>query len=155
MPLHDSELLAQLEKIARAGGDRLGCLQRIADVLRTSRHFRWVGLYEVDRAAETVRNLVWSGPAPPEYPVFSITKGLTGSAIAERRTVNIGNVAQDPRYLTALSTTESEIIVPILDPAGDRVIGTLDIESEKPRAFTPEEQAFLESCAAVIRPLWP
>jgi hypothetical protein len=30
-----------------------------------------------------------------------ITKGLTRAAIAGRRTINVGEVAADPRYLTA------------------------------------------------------
>ena len=154
MLLHDSEVSDELERIVNAGLERQQALERIADVLRTSRNFRWVGLYDVDHAAQLVKNLVWSGPAPPEYPVFPLSKGLTGSAIAERRTINSGNVAQDPRYLTALSTTRSEIIVPIFDAARDHVIGTLDVESEQPNAFTPAEQAFLETCAAAIRPLW-
>jgi len=47
---------------------------------------------------------------------ISITKGLTGMVVAERRTVIIGDVGADPRYLT-FSTTQSEMIVPIFDRA--------------------------------------
>ncbi len=60
--------------------------------------------------------------------------------------------------LTALPTTRSEIILPILaeDTAagGCTVNGTLDIESELPNAFNAAAQARLESYAALLRPLW-
>jgi len=68
--------------------------------------------------------------------------------------VNVGNVAADPRYLTAFGTTKSEIIVPVLDGAGENVVGTIDVESEKPNAFPAEVQTLLEACSKVIRPLW-
>jgi len=69
--------------------------------------------------------------------------------------VNVGNVTADPRYLTAFGTTRSEIIVPVFDRAGENVVGTIDVESEKPNAFPEEEvQTLLEACSKVIRPLW-
>jgi len=77
----------------------------------------------VDRAAVVVRNMVWSGIGPPEYPKFPVTKGLTGAAIAERRIVNVEDVSADTRYLVALSSTRSEIIVPVFDRDGTNVPG--------------------------------
>jgi putative methionine-R-sulfoxide reductase with GAF domain len=86
--------------------------------------------------------------------VFPETKGLTGAVISERRTINVGDVAADPRYLIAFSTTRSEIIIPIFDFAHENVIGTIDVESEQPDAFGPIVQALLEACCGVIAPLW-
>ena len=108
----------------------------------------------MDRAGRLVRNVVWSGPGAPEYPTFPVTKGLTGVAVADRRTVNVGDVASDPRYLTAFSTTRSEIIVPVFDSAREIVVGTIDVESETPDAFSRDAQEFLETCSNVICPLW-
>jgi putative methionine-R-sulfoxide reductase with GAF domain len=113
-----------------------------------------VGLYEVDHAAGLVKNIVWSGPEAPSYPIFALTKGLTGSAVAFGKTVNVGDVASDPRYLTALGSTRSEIIVPIFDASGKIVIGTLDVESERENAFNAAAQSLLELCAKTIQPLW-
>jgi len=52
-----------------------------------------------------------------------------------RKTVNVGDVVADGRYLTAFGTTKSEIIVPVLDGGGENVVGTIDVESEKPNRF--------------------
>lgn len=108
----------------------------------------------MDRAAGTVTHIVWSGPGAPEYPTFPITKGLTGAAISSRKTVNVGDVLADPRYLTAFGTTRSEIIVPVFDSSRENIVGTIDVESNEPNAFSEDVQALLEDCAAVIRPLW-
>lgn len=69
------------------------------------------------------------------YPVFPISKGLTSRVIAEGRMVNIGNVADEPDYLKALGDTRSEVIVPVVDKKRHRVIGTIDVESERLDAF--------------------
>ncbi len=147
-------LIRDLRILVSAAKDRVAALQSVAELLRSSGRYRWVGLYDVDRAAGTVTNIAWSGPGPPEYPAFPITKGLTGAVISTRKTVNIGDVAADPRYLTAFGTTKSEIIVPVFDRAGENVVGTIDVESEKPNAFPKDMQALLEACSKVVRPLW-
>jgi putative methionine-R-sulfoxide reductase with GAF domain len=154
MPVARDKLLIELQKLVSAPADRVATLQGVAKLLRSSGNYRWVGLYDVDRAAGTVTNVVWSGPAAPEHPVFPINKGLTGAAISSGKTVNVGNVRADPRYLTAFGTTRSEIIVPVFDGVGENVVGTIDVESEKLNAFSEEVQALLENCASVIRPLW-
>ena len=148
------KLTAGLRNIVSTARDRAASLQQAADLLKSAGGYRWVGLYDVDRAAGIVTNIVWSGPGAPEYTTFPITKGLTGAAISARRTVNVGDVAADPRYLTAFGTTRSEIIVPVLDRPGQYVVGTIDVESEMPNAFSREVKTLLETCSDVIRPLW-
>ena len=153
MPPDEVGLPAALRRIAAGPGPRVAALRKVADLLRKHGAYRWIGLYDVDAALGNVSIVVWSGPGPPEHPVFPVSKGLTGAAIARKETINVGNVAADPRYLTAFGSTRSEIIVPVFDNAGG-VAGTIDIESENPGAFEPALQAFLEECAEAIRPLW-
>ena len=148
------KLMMDLHSLVSTAKDRVATLQRVAELIKNARGYRWVGLYDVDHAAGVVKNIVWSGPSAPEYPMFPITKGLTSAAISSGRTVNVGDVAADPWYLTAFGTTMSEIIVPIFDGTSQSVVGTIDIESEKPNAFTDDLQTLLEACSRVIRPLW-
>jgi len=147
------ELLGELRGIVASRVPREEALQRVAGAIRWSGGHRWVGLYVVDVARGVVANLVWDGLAAPEYPEFAIGKGLTGRAIASRGTINVGNVLADADYLTALGSTRSEIIVPVLGVDGS-VVGTIDVESEVADAFSAETQRVLEACAEVIRPLW-
>ena len=148
------KLLGDLRSTVGDAGDRAAALLKVANMVRNSGSYRWVGLYNVDHAAGKVVNLVWSGPGAPEYPVFPISKGLTGAAISDRRTINVGDVTADSRYLTAFGTTRSEIIVPVFDDGHETVIGTMDVESAEPNAFPDEVQEVLEECSRVIQPLW-
>ena len=147
-------LLAILERIVSSKVSRVVLLQAVADTIRHIGDYRWVGLYDIDLGAGVVRNVVFSGPGAPEYPQFPINKGLTGAAIVEKRTINVGDVAADRRYLTAFGSTRSEIIAPVFDEARQKVIGTIDVESELRDAFNVEVQMLLERCANVVSPVW-
>jgi GAF domain-containing protein len=149
----DSELLDTLRNITAENADRATKAKRIADAIRKEGSWRWVGIYDVDFQRGLVVNIAWSGYSAPAHPAFSITQGLTSRAIAGRRTINVGNVAGDSGYMTTFDSTRAEIIVPILGH-GDRVIGTLDVESEHLNAFGVEAQALLEESARVLEEFW-
>src|SRR6202050_2001870 len=134
------------------GGDRAAQAKIPAELIRNLGDYRWVGVYDV--LPELVSIIGWSGPSAPEYSEFPASKGLTGSAIQKKKTVIAGDVRTDPRYLTAFASTLSEIIVPVLAPGGDRVIGTVDVESEHANAFSERAQQIIELCAQAALPLW-
>jgi GAF domain-containing protein len=154
MDIDREQLTLVLSRTTVTAADRLAALRTVADLIRNGGNFRWVGLYDVSYAKKIVTNIVFSGSPAPEFPTISITKGLTGRAISTRQTVNVGEVAVDPDYLTAFGTTKSEIIVPIFDRLNQRVIGTIDIESELPFAFNEKMQCTLENLAKEIGKLW-
>jgi L-methionine (R)-S-oxide reductase len=124
--------------------------QRIADLIRTSTDRRWVGIYEV--TPTEVVNLAWSGPAPPAHHRFPAERGLTSAAIKARETVVSNDVARDPRYLTALASTGSELIVPVI--VGNEVVGTLDVEDESTDAFSDDDRRLFERVAGEMGPLY-
>jgi L-methionine (R)-S-oxide reductase len=128
--------------------DRAATAVLIAEAIRTAGSYRWVGLYDV--MPDEIAVIAYSGPAPPAYPTFSASKGLSGEAVRSRRTVVSNDVAQDARYLTNLETTGSEMIVPILAPDG-RVVGTIDVESDKLDAFSDLDAAAVGACSEVVR----
>ncbi|HXN28599.1 MAG TPA: GAF domain-containing protein [Candidatus Acidoferrales bacterium] len=151
---HHERLLSELRRIVSDDKDRTASLQQVADTVKNAGNYRWVGLYDVDHANGRVSNIVWSGQGALEYPTFALTKGLTSAAVAERKTINVGDVTADPRYLTAFGTTRSEIIVPIFDGSAESVVGTIDVESDNQNAFSRDVQDFLEACSDEIRSLW-
>lgn len=148
-----STLVSDLEKIIGRREPKKARFLAAANAIRQAGPYRWVGLYRVDHAEGMVRNIVWSGPMAPAFPSFSVNNGLTGSAIRDRKPVNVGDVLKDPRYLTALGSTQSELIVPVFNGTG-AVVGTIDIESERAHAFDEKTQTALERCAERIKALW-
>jgi L-methionine (R)-S-oxide reductase len=144
------ELHEAVRAVAERRGPRGERAQRIADLVRTATSRRWVGVYEV--SPTEVINLAWSGPAPPAHLRFPAEQGLTGAAISARETVVSNDVAGDPRYLTALVSTGSEMIVPIL--VGDQVVGTLDVEDETTDAFNDDDRRLFELVAREMGSLY-
>jgi L-methionine (R)-S-oxide reductase len=149
-----SELPAYIKLLLTQNLDRVSIARSVAEAIRNHGRYRWTGIYDVDMGRGLVSNVAWSGPSAPEYPTFPVTKGLTSRAVAEKRTVNVGDVASDAAYLTALATTKSEIIVPVVDAGGGQVLGTIDVESELANAFDASTERMLEECAVVLKQFW-
>ena len=146
----DAALIEDVRREAGAGGTVEDRASQTAELIRTRTGRRGVGIYRV--AGSEVRNLAWSGPAPPAYPNFAIHQGLTGAALRTGRTIVSNDAASDDRYLTNQESTGSELIVPVvLDRA---VVGTLDIEDAKIDAFDEEDQNLFERIAAAMTDLY-
>src|SRR3990170_6332884 len=103
-------------------------------------HYSWVGIYWVE-GSDLVLG-AWKGPEATAHTRIPIGTGVCGAAAASGRTEVVDNVSADPRYLACFPSTRSEIVVPIVRDG--RVIGELDIDSDRFAAFGPEDQRFLE-----------
>jgi sigma-B regulation protein RsbU (phosphoserine phosphatase) len=75
-------------------------------------------------------------------------KGITGTAAQSRKVVLVGDVTQDPRYIATESDVRSEVAVPLI--LHDRVIGVMDLESERPSFFTDDHVRALSLLAPQI-----
>jgi L-methionine (R)-S-oxide reductase len=143
----DHPAILPLQSILNEKLNRTQTAKRIAYWIASEKHYRWVGLYEV--TSTEIGMIVCTGSAPPEFPRFSVSRGLCGAAVATKAVVNVGNVQEDPRWLTTFGSTRSEIIAPVL--AGDsRVVGLIDVESDSLNAFTDRDEQFLLACAKII-----
>jgi L-methionine (R)-S-oxide reductase len=151
IPMDELRLLEEVSRTLYGDGDRERKAAGVAWAIRRAGAYRWVGLYEVSE--EEIVNLAIDGPGVPAHPRFPVTQGLSGAAVASGETGVVGDVSKDPCYLTAFGSTHSEIIVPIVDCAG-WVVGTIDAESEQVDAFSEEDCAALERCAAAVAGLW-
>jgi 3-dehydroquinate dehydratase II len=150
-PEHDAEATVALlaERLAHPE-DRDVLARELAQLVRRSGRFRWVGLYDVGPKDVEVRG--WAGPGPPARPRFARTDGLTGAAIASGRPLVVQDVRTDPRHLPTLEGTRAEAIFPVVAPAG--VVGTLDVESANAQAFTADRVRWLERCVDALAPFW-
>jgi len=150
-PERDADGTVALLADRLAHPDERGVLAgELAQILRRSGRFRWVGLYDVDKEEVEVRG--WAGPGPPAYPKFPRGEGLTGAAIASGRPVIVQDVRTDRRHLPTLEGTRAEAIFPVVGPSGVR--GTVDVESANAQAFTVERVRWLQRCVDALAPFW-
>ena len=75
-------------------------------------------------------------------------KGLTGAAAESREIVRVVDTAADPRYIASHPGIHSEIAVPLV--VQDRVVGVMDLESEKLGYFTEDHSRLLALLAPQI-----
>jgi putative methionine-R-sulfoxide reductase with GAF domain len=150
-PERDAEGTVALLAERLAHPEERGTLAReLAQILRRSGRFRWVGLYDV--GADQVEVCGWAGPAAPAHPRFGRGEGLTAAAVASGRPVIVQDVRTDRRHLPTLDGTRAEAIFPVVSPSG--VVGTVDVESGNAQAFTTERIRWLERCVDALAPFW-
>jgi GAF domain-containing protein len=100
----------------------------------------WTGFYRV-----VAPKLLRVGPYQGTLGCLEIQfgKGVCGSAAAERRSVVVPDVDRFPGHITCDARSKSEIVVPVLDRAGD-LIAVLDIDSAHRAKFDQHDAAGLE-----------
>ena len=102
--------------------------------------FDWTGFYRVT-GPETLK----IGPYQGGHGclVIPFSRGVCGAAARTRQTQLVPDVEAFPGHIACSSSTRSEIVVPVFG-ANDRLIGVLDIDSDRPDAFTEADAEALE-----------
>jgi PAS domain S-box-containing protein len=85
---------------------------------------------------------------PKDKLRIPIGKGMTGYAAATGKTQVSGDVSQDPHYIRDVEETKSELAVPI--KSGKKVLGVLDIQSDKLNAFDEVDINTMETLSTQI-----
>ncbi len=75
-------------------------------------------------------------------------KGITGAAVESREPIRVLDTGADPRYIASHPGIRSELAVPLV--VQDRVVGVLDVESERIAFFTEDHQRTLSLLAQQI-----
>jgi len=104
----------------------------------------WAGFYLFD-GKELVLGPFQGLPACIRIP---LSRGVCGTAAAERRTLVVGDVHEFPGHIACDAASNSEIVVPLIKD--DRLLGVLDIDSPLKDRFDDEERRFLERFAALV-----
>ncbi len=137
-------LLTRLDALMRDGAAFETVLDAAVEgVHDLSPRFHWTGIYEL--FPDDVLRL---GPflgAPTEHVFIGCGQGICGTAVAERRNLNIPDVTKVTNYLACSSDTRSELVV--LIRSGDTIHAQIDIDSHELDAFDAEAVAAVEAVA--------
>jgi L-methionine (R)-S-oxide reductase len=144
-----SGALEAIDRVLNRGGEADDVLRAVVDVLHDRfDDYSWVGIYLVE--GDELLLGPWKGPEATEHVRIPVGQGICGAAAASGRTEVVDDVNADERYLACFPSTRSEIVVPIAYEG--RVVGEIDIDSDRPAAFDEDDRAFLERVALLISP---
>jgi phosphoserine phosphatase RsbU/P len=124
-------------------------LGKIAETIRALINYDAFSIFLVDREKKVLRHR-FSVRYDQRVNLDNIPlgKGITGAAAESRETVRVLNTLEDPRYIPSHPQIRSEMAVPLI--LQDRVVGVLDVESERPAYFTEDHQRTLSLLAPQI-----
>ena len=114
-------------------------------------YFDWTGFYRT-RGTE----LLVIGPYQGTHGCLRIpfSRGVCGAAARTRQTQRVPDVSQFDGHIACSGSTRSEIVVPLLG-ADNRVLGVLDVDSNRLNAFSELDQLELEAVCADLAQRFP
>ncbi len=83
-----------------------------------------------------------------EHTRIAVGHGVCGTAVAEKQDQNVGDVRAIENYIACNLWTRSELVV--LIRRGDLILGQIDIDSDVPDPFTPEEETEVRKVADAL-----
>jgi L-methionine (R)-S-oxide reductase len=108
--------------------------------------YDWTGFYRAVSDA-----LLVIGPYQGGHGCLRIElgRGVCGAAARTRETQLVPDVNAFEGHIACSSSTQSEIVVPVLRPDGT-VLAVLDVDSDAPAAFDTVDQEHLEALARML-----
>lgn len=140
----------QLYEIGKKLSGSLSLDELLAEILSSVKRvvdYDAAGVFLVDAESGEVDSIASAGFNPEDVKQLHLKlgHGLVGHVAKSGQPTIVSNVADDDRYVTGRPGVKSEIVVPIT--FDDKVVGVLDIESDKINAFTMHDQDLLTTFA--------
>lgn len=148
-----AQTLTVLNEVAREVSSILALdplLERIAELLRRLIDYQMFSILLLDEREGMLetRYAVRFGHTLAPVAKFSITRGLVGAAVSERRLIHAGDVRKDSRYVMVNPETRSEMAVPLIYQG--KVIGVLDLEHTRVNYFNEDHERTLMTLASQL-----
>ena len=136
-----SDLAKTISSLAEGETDEVALMATLAcEIHHADARFDWTGFYRV-----TEPGLLKIGPYQGGHGclVIPFDKGVCGAAARTGETQLVPDVEAFPGHIACASSTRSELVIPVRNGTG-AVIAVLDIDSDRPDAFTETDAASLE-----------
>ena len=139
------QICQQLDQMRRTGAGFEAILNFAVEKLHESdARFHWTGIYEL-----FPDNMLRLGPfigAATDHVFIGVGEGVCGTAVAEKRNINVPDVSKVSNYLACSTSTKSELVVLIRD--GDTIFAQIDLDSHECNAFDDQAVQLVEHVAA-------
>ena len=141
------DLTARIRALTHGETDEVALMATLAcEIHHADDRFDWTGFYRA-----TAPELLKIGPYQGGHGclVIPFSRGVCGAAARTRETQLVADVDAFPGHIACASSTRSELVIPVIG-ANERLIGVLDIDSDRPDAFTATDaqrlQEILDEC---------
>ncbi len=141
-------LTPQIKALIKGENDLIANLANICAALHQTFNWLWTGFYLVKE------NELVLGPfqGPLACTRIKFGKGVCGTAWKEKHSLLVPDVEQFPGHIACSSLSVSEIVIPILDKAGN-VYGVLDVDSSEFDVLDEMDVKYLEEICGFISDL--
>ena len=145
----DLSYLVQLADALNTTLDLQTLLNRTSELVRAIINYRIFAIFLLnDRTHELRMRFQIGHTKEAERMRFPLGKGIVGQVALTRQSILLNDVSTSPAYLPANPDVKSELAVPLI--AKNRLIGVIDLESEKADYFRPEHLHLLTLTASRI-----
>lgn len=137
-------LMSRLDALVAGGASIESVLEAAVQGLHQfDSRFDWTGIYEL--YPDDVLRLGPFVGSPTDHVFIGVGTGVCGTAVAEKRNLNIPDVRRISNYLACSTETRSELV--ILIRSGDRIHAQIDIDSHQVGAFDDAAVANVQQVA--------
>ena len=135
------KVLTQLTKEFSSILDLDTLLQKIAGGVRTLIQYDGFSVLLVNEGEQVLKHRFSLRFDQRKTEDIPLSRGVTGAAVRARHAIRVADTSSDERYIETSTGIRSEVAVPLI--VNDRVIGVMDIESERVNFFTEEHSRTL------------
>ena len=141
-----SELLDFLLEVSAATSETLDLdklLANVADIVKKviDCELFAILLYTEKYQELRIRFALGHRPEIVNKLTLTLNDGITGAAAKLREPILVGDVRNDPRYLSSIDAVRTELAVPMI--ARQKLVGVIDVQSTRMNAYTEYDRALL------------
>jgi signal transduction histidine kinase len=158
--LQESQALFEISQTLAGTIDLAATLQQIADAAsELIKPAKRTILHLLDDSGQYLQPVAVAGSEGPRTAKrmnFKLGEGVAGIALESGETINVDDVLTDPRYVVAKISPKSEpdlkpllrslLVAPV--KTGEKILGTLSVQSHTPGVFTPDDERLLSTLGA-------
>lgn len=141
------QAITRIQALTDGETDAVALMATIAcELFHSDPRFDWVGFYR-----RTGPEMLKIGPYQGGHGCLQIpfSRGVCGAAARTGQTQLVPDVEAFEGHIACAASTRSELVLPVFDVDG-ALIGVLDIDSDQPDAFRPQDAAQLEAMLASV-----
>ena len=147
MTIDYDHLARTIEALTEGETDTVALMATLAcEIHHADDRFDWTGFYR-NVGGDTLK----VGPYQGGHGclVIPFSRGVCGAAARRREAQVVADVEAFPGHIACSSSTRSELVLPVINAGGD-LLGVLDIDSDRPGAFTDGDADALSAILARV-----